>query len=308
LALADIPAGFGAFATAPVTRYRGDNSQNTQSLTLAAGDRVVLPRETVTLGAAYLRGAAGRFALQPLATTKPLSFALTDARLSDAITFPTFILTPELEDTRLRFPTLSPQDREDRRETLTLGGATDGVATGLLRLRATQSAYRDAAFNTGTQSALLGVQDKPDGLWQISLLAGAAWRQSAVGRPITAPVAEAGLDWSPVRFTTWRLSAAREIDDPDQISATSYTLTSARLSLDSAAPGALGVSAWGQAQNAAYLHSRERQTLLSGHFGLSWPLGPVLAATAAYDFNDRQSNTQGRTVDHIITLGMTWTP
>ena len=46
-----------------------------------------------------------------------------------------------------------------------------------------------------------------------------------------APVLEAGFDWLPDLLDHVRLTVAREIDDPDEISAIPYTLTQAKFSL-----------------------------------------------------------------------------
>jgi hypothetical protein len=308
LLLADPVAGFGAYAAASASLYPADTRQNTQSLALAAGERLQLARDTLTFSAAYLRAAATGFALETSASPKPLAYTLTDLRAADEISAPTFTLTPDIDARLLTFPGLALQNRRDTRETLLLRSDGDGILAALLRLRATQSLYRTGGLDSATQSALAGLTDTQDGLWTLSLLAGAAWRQTAHGPPLTAPVLEAGADWAPDADTQLRLTVAREIDDPDDISATPYTLTQARLAVTSGAPGCLTLSARLQAETAAYWRTAERETLYTVRLGAAWPLSPLLALNGDYTFNDRQSNTQGAANEHVLTLGLTWTP
>ncbi len=63
-----------------------------------------------------------------------------------------------------------------------------------------------------------------------------------------------------------------------------------------------------EADHADYLHTPLRETLLSSAFALDWQLNAALAVNAGYSFNDRQANFLRAANEHVVTLGMTWTP
>jgi len=118
---------------------------------------------------------------------------------------------------------------------------------------------------------------------------------------------EAGLDWSPTRLDRIRITAAREIDDPDEVSASSYTLTQAKLSATHDCPSGVIASFSAQGSNAAFFHSRLRETLLSTDANLAFPLGRNLNLAADYSFNTRQANALRAANEHILTLTLAWT-
>ena len=308
LLLTDPLFGFGAFATANAALYPSNRAQNTSGVALGAGERAVLARETITVSAAYLRTQETGFALDTLSITRPVSFTVRDFRANDDVSLGMFTLTPEASATSYSFPSLTAQNRTDTRESLTTTYLPPGPLQFLLRLRAKQSNYETPAFNASTNQILAGLVDTASGLWTFSALAGAAQRQPRLGPALTAPVLEAALDWIPSDLDKLRLTLAREIDDPDEVSAAAYTLTEAKLSFSHEYLRTLSLKISGEAANAAYFHSFKRETLFSTTAGASWQLGPNLALTGDYAFNDRQANYLPAANEHIFTLGMTWTP
>ncbi|MDE2458688.1 MAG: hypothetical protein KGL20_05580, partial [Rhodospirillales bacterium] len=62
------------------------------------------------------------------------------------------------------------------------------------------------------------------------------------------------------------------------------------------------------ASNAAYLHTPLRETLLTGSAQMTWQMSPALALNGRYVFNDRQSNELGAANEHVLTIGISWTP
>ena len=80
LLVADPVAGFGAYAEVNTSAYPQDASQNTVTTALAGGERIELPREVITIAAAYLRGAETGFDIDSQNLAKPQVFALTDLR------------------------------------------------------------------------------------------------------------------------------------------------------------------------------------------------------------------------------------
>jgi hypothetical protein len=308
LLLADPILGFGAYAAGDLSNYTQDPSQNASSLTLAAGERANAGANTLILSAGYLRADETGFALDTVAITQPIEFSVRDLRVSDEIALGRFTLKPAASLTRYAFPDFALQNRTDAREALTAGYLPGGPVQLSLRLQATQSDYRIPVFSAETNQVLAGATDTADGLWTLSALAGAAQRVPHAGREITAPVLEAGLDWMPTDFDKVRLELAREIDDPDEVSAAAYTLSQAKLSLDHVFPSNAGFNFTAQISNATFFRSALRETLAGCTATFIWPLGPYLAVNAAYAFNDRQANQLRAANEHIFTLGASWTP
>jgi hypothetical protein len=126
LVIADPVAGFGAFAMVSPAAYPQDARQNSTTATLAAGERIALPRETLTVAAAYLRSAVTGFDVGSPALSKPLDFSLATLRASDAISATLFTFTPGAELATYTFPALPGLNRRDTRETMTTAYAAGG--------------------------------------------------------------------------------------------------------------------------------------------------------------------------------------
>ena len=308
LLVTDTQLGFGAYAGINASLYPQDNTQNIFGTAVGMGERAVLPRETVTVSAGYLNTEETGFALNTIAITRPIRFSALDLRASDEISAGLFTLKPELSTTTTQFPSAPAENRTDDREGLTTTYLPGGPLDFLLRLQATQSDYRIPALNAETNQALAGLLDAADGLWTFSALAGAAQRLPRSGPALLAPVLEAGLDWMPTELDRLRLSLLREIDDPEDISVTPYTLTQERLSLTHEYLTDVLLHLSEQAAKAAYLQSRDRETLFSSEAGVSWQLNPGLALDGDYAFNDRQANYLRAANEHVVTIGLTWTP
>lgn len=300
--------GLGAFASGAWARYPQDQAQNTSGPTLAVGESVVLPREIITLSGGILHTQETGFDISTIDIIQPVPFTLTDLRASDAITLGQFSLTPALSVTTFRFPDEAVQNRRDDRERATLAYLPGSPLSLVVRLQATQSLYRDPAFNADTEALLAGLVDTADGLWTFSALAGFAQRRPRQGTTLVAPVLEARLDWLPSELDHVRLTVAREIDDPDEISAVPYTLTQARFSLSRSTTEDTTVEISAEADHAAYLQSPDQETVYRAGATLSWQLSAILAVNAAYAFNDRQANFLGAANEHVVTIGATWTP
>jgi hypothetical protein len=301
--------GFGALASVNFQDDPQNISQNTSGYTLAAGELMLLPSQKIILGAGYVAAQETGFALDTVAITRPVAFNVLDFRGSDEISLATVSFKPELETTRFNFASFSSQNRDDDHETFTTSYTPDGPIRYLLRLHATQSVYAAIpAQNSDSDEALAGLVDTADGLWRCSALAGAARRVPRHGRGVTAPVLEAGLDWMPGDLDRLRFTFAHEIDDPDEISLTPYTLTAAGLSLTHEYATDIILNFSAKASNAAYLHSRDREDVFALSAGADWQLNAATALTATYDFNDRQANYLPAANEHVLTLGLTWTP
>ncbi len=308
LVLADPILGFGAYAEANATIYPGNAPQNISGATLAAGERAVLPGETITLAGGYVRGQETGFTLGGPSFSRPVAFALSNFRAGDEISASLFSIKPEFSITATSFPRFPAENRTEDQESLTITYLQGGPVDLLARLHATQSQGSDPVFNAETNQLLAGLVDTENGLWTLSLLAGAAQRQPRQGAIQTAPVLEARLDWMPSLLDRLRLNVAREIDDPDEIGAAPYTLTEAKLALVHDAPAGFTFNFSAEAEHAAFIQSPARETLFTFDAKAAWQLAPSLAIQSDYRFNDRQSNDLRAANEHILTLGARWTP
>nr|WP_246344062.1 outer membrane beta-barrel protein [Acidocella aromatica] len=176
-----------------------------------------------------------------------------------------------------------------------------------MRLHATQSDYKANYLTARTNEILAGVEDKADGLWTLSLLAGAAQRHSR-DISVAAPVLEARLDWLPTQRDKVQLAVLREIDDPDEISATPYRLTEAKLSLEHSLLENVIVNGVAKVSNVAYMKGNSRETLVAASLEMGWYLTPNLALNGSYEFNNRQANYVSAASEHVVTMGLEWMP
>jgi hypothetical protein len=104
------------------------------------------------------------------------------------------------------------------------------------------------------------------------------------------------------------VDAAREIDDPDQISAAPYTLSAIRFRLRHEYLRNVTFNLSARAENAAYLQTDLNETLFDTDAAMTWQVNPAVAITADYAFHDRQANFLRAANEHVVTFGVTWTP
>lgn len=309
LLLTDDAAGFGLYTEGSFNSYPRNPAQSTATGLAAAGECIALPRETITLSAVALRGAVTGFAFDTAAITSPIPFTLLDLRASDKITAGLFTLTPELGLSRYDFAgAASLANRTQQRETATLAYTPGSPLTAILRLSATQMNYADPGQSADIYQGLIGLQEEQNALWTLSLLAGAAQRQARQGPGLITPVIELRADWQPTMLDKISLTASREIDDPDAISATPYTDTSIKLAISHEYLENVTFRTFAQLANAQYIHSELHEFLASGGMDMQWQATPALAVEVVYRFNTRQANTLSAANEHVATLGLTWTP
>jgi hypothetical protein len=308
LTVTDPEIGLGAFAGLTPQDEFTNPGENSTSRTIAAGLRTAGASNMLTVAAFALAAQETGFALNTIATAKPIAFTVRDARVGDAIISGPFTLTPALSATSYSFPGLPADDRTDTREGFTVTYAAGGPGRLVATVHETQSPARNRQLSASTQEALIGLEDSADALWTFRLLAGVARRRARLGGTLTAPVLEAALDWAPTRFDQLRSTIVREVDDPEQLNAAGYRLTGARLQVRHDAADALTLTAAASLDSAAFFSSTLHETLTTMNAAASWGLNPHLVLTAAYVFNDRQANALRAANEHIVTLGLTWTP
>jgi hypothetical protein len=304
----DTQLGFGGYIAGTFSTYPEAADQNTSGYTVALGERVLLPRETLTLALGSINTQVTGFGFNSIVFSRPVATAVKDVRGSDEITLGMLTLKPEFSVSRYAFQGYPSQDRTDYRQSVTGEFTSGGPARLVTLLQATQSQYRQNSFNANTYGALAGIADKATGLWQIRLLAGAASRQPAVGKAMTQPVLEASLDWMPTEIDSLSLDLAREIDDPEQESAEGYTLSDAEVSFAHEYLRNVMITGSGQVGRAVYFDSSLIEILCNAQLSTNWHLNRALSVNATYAFNDRQANDLAAANENILTIGVTWTP
>jgi len=300
--------GMALFASASTSAYPQNPSQNTRALTLAGGGRIALPDQSITLSGGYLQSQESGFALDALSTSKPAAFSVASLRGSDDILAGSVMLKPELSFSNIGFAAYPAQNHAGWREAITLTTQPDAPASLVLRALATQSHGRVADDDGATIQWLAGFDDSASALWSLSALAGVAHGTPRGAKPITAPVLEARLDWAPTELDQLRLSATRELDNPDEISAAPATITSLTLLLTHEYLTSLVFKLSAQVTNAANMDNPLRETIYNFGASGNWQFGASLGLAAAYAFNHRQANLLRTANEHVVTLGVTWTP
>ncbi len=308
LTAADTQLGFGAYIAGTVSTYPAVTAQNTSGYTIALGQRVLLPRETLTLAAASISTQVNGFGFNSISFASPVTTAVKDVRGSDRILLGMLTLTPQFSVSHYAFAGYPSQNRTDYRQSLTGEITSGGPARFVTMLQATQSQYQQAFFNANTYAVLAGVADQATGLWQTRVLVGAASRQPTVGKAMIEPVLEASLSWMPSEIDSLSLDLAREIDDPEEESAEGYTLSEADISFAHEYYRNVMITGSGKVSRAVYFDSSLIETLFKLLVSTNWHLNRALSLNATYAFDDRQANYLAAANENIITMGVTWTP
>ena len=304
----DQELGLGAYVSGTYTDYPSATAQNLSGYTIALGEQALLPRHTLDLAAALVGTQETGFGLNTVNISEPIDTTIKMLRGGDSISVGMFVLKPEFSFTHYGFTNFTDQNRTDYRESLTTEFVPGGPVRIVSLLHATESEYRLSAFSANTYSALIGISDEATGLWNFRLLGGAAWRRPAVGGSLAVPVLEASVSWMPTDLDSLELDAAREIDDPDQESATGYTLSEMKLSLAHEYLRNVIITGSFDFSRASFIASPLIESLYAATAAINWHLNRALVVNANYAFNDRQANFLNAANQHVFTLGFTWSP
>jgi hypothetical protein len=308
LVAADPYLGFGAYLAANAQYLPSQPDQNISGYTVALGEAAVLPDQKLTIAAGYARAATTNFSLTAINPGKPLAYTVAGITAGDRIAAGMFTIAPEISYAAIRFDRSNALDFSQTRERTEIGYQPGGPIRLVTLFEATQSANHLPALNGASDTLLAGLDEDATGLWEFRLLAGAAWRLPAQGRPLTAPVLEAGAIWAPTELTRITADLLREVDDPDQLTPAGYTLTQADLSIIEEASRDTDISAGLAASHAGYFQGGLNQDLFTADAGITWHLNRGLALSAAYAFADRQANFARAANQHVFSLNAVWTP
>ncbi|MDE8343771.1 MAG: outer membrane beta-barrel protein [Acidocella sp.] len=300
--------GFGAYAAGQSQNYPQSPSQNSNGYTVALGEGLLLPHNTLILALVRLRTQETGFTLASISTLKPAPLTGTEFRASDKFSTGMLTLTPEfIYATAVTAPPAS-LTATNIGGGLTLTFTPDAITSLVMHLHASNWRFSQPGQNANDDTALIGLSNDAERLWSFRLLAGIAARQPTTGKSQIVPVIEAAADWMPSSLTSLDFTAAHEIEDPERLDAASYTLTESKLSLAHELRRNIIITTAASATQAVYFHNPLTETILSNADTITWRLNRQFKLATAYRFNDRQANHLRAANEHIVTLTLTWAP
>jgi hypothetical protein len=312
----------GTYLSANDVHYWGEPSQNRTDGTAFLGGTINLGRDKLTLGGGYLAQHEERTALDALPSDRPVAFTVENLRASYASDFGRFTVTPSIDLNRWRFDNTTifglPVSEAARDRTTAQSGVTlrYGWMTGrdLLWVTRVVSTHYDhpaagvPSNNSTSWQTLLGVDYDDDTVWRYRLLGGVEYRQAASTAVAsqTTGIAEAGITWSPTGMTTVRATASRGIEDAAQAGLSSFTYTSAQLSLDHEYLRNVLLSASATIRRASFNQTGGQQLGIGFGTGATWLINRDLRLSLTYDFADvRNEHLPAGTVAGDYTRNLT---
>ena len=295
-------SSLGLFLSADDTRYPEQPSQNRTDATAFLGGTLDIGRGKLTLGAGYAARHQDRTELDALPSDRPVAFQVGTLRAAHAMNFGRFTVTPAAEFNHWRFDNTTirgvPVNQSTRDRAAAQGGATLRYAwmparemvlvTRVLDTRYDHPAAGTPSNNSLSYQILLGLEYDDNTVWRYRLLGGAQHRApaSAAFQSQTTGIAEAEIVWSPSGLTTLRATATRGIEDAAQSGLSSFTYTSARLTLDHEYLRNVLLNASATLRHAAFQQTGGQQWGLSFGAGASWLINRNLSVSLTYDFSD----------------------
>ncbi len=297
------------------------SAQSATAWTAALGGTVEIGQDRLVLGAAHLDLFQTARSLDGLPIDRPGRFRVNNARASYAWRAGRLSVTPglSLSDTRYddvfvggRRVVQRYRDRTAIQGNLTLRWELAPLRDLVLDLRAVgfDHARREPGrpSRDATTVALLGGIDyATDAVWRLRALAGLQRRAFAdpTLSPVSGPMAEASLIWTPSGLTTVTTTLSRRIEDAAEVSAVSYTFTGARLAVDHELYRNLLLAGSLDLQQAEYQQRGGRDRLVGVGLGATWLIDRRLRASATWDWTTRQRQgrqRQGGAVEEGVAL------
>ena len=165
-----------------------------------------------------------------------------------------------------------------------------------------------ASNNSTSWQILLGADYDDDTVWRYRVLVGGEYRQSASAgiASQSTPIAEAEITWSPSGMTTVRATAVRGIEDAAQTGLSTYTYTSAKLTVDHEYLRNILLNASATVQQATFNQTGGQQLGFGFGAGATWLVNRTLRLSLTYDFADvRNEHLPVGTVAGDYTRGLT---
>jgi hypothetical protein len=312
----------GLYGSANDVHYLGEPSQNRTDGAAFLGGTVNLGRDKLTLGGGYLAQHEDRTALDALPSDRPVAFTVENLRASYEAAFGQFTATPSIELDRWRFANTTifgvpvseaARDRSTAQTGVTLRYGWMSGRDVLWVTRVVDTHYDEPAAgvpsnNSTAWQTLLGVDYDDDTVWRYRLLGGVEYREaaSAAVASQTTGIAEAEITWSPSGLTTIRATAARGIEDAAQTGLSSYTYTSAQLTVDHEYFRNVLLNGTATVRQASFNQTGGQQVGFAFGTGATWLINRTLRLSLTYDFTDvRNAHLPAGTVAGDYTRGLT---
>jgi hypothetical protein len=308
----------GAFFSADDIRYFGVPSQNRTDGAAFFGDSLNLGRDTLTLGAGYLARHEDRTELDALPSDRPVAFSVANLRASYATTFGRISATPSIDLNRWRFDNTTilgvpvsqtPRDRTTGQLGVTwrygwMAGRDLLLVTQVLDTHYDFPASGVASNNATSWRVLAGVDYDDDTVWRYRLLGGVEYRQAVVASETTG-IAEVEVTWVPSGLTTVRATATRGVEDAAQTGLSSYTYTSARLTVDHEYQRNVLLNASATVRQATFNQSGGQQFGAALGAGATWLINRNARLSLTYDVGEvRNQHLPAGTVAGDFTRGL----
>jgi hypothetical protein len=292
----------GGYFSADDVHYLGQPSQNRTDGAAFLGGTVPVGRDKLTLGGFWLARHEDRTALDALPSDRPVAFSVVNLRASYAAEFGRLTATPAFEINRWRFDNTTilgvPVSEAARDRTTAQSGVTLGYGwmpgRDVLWLNRVVSTHYDdpspgvPSNNSNAWQSLIGVDYDENTVWRYRVLGGVEYRQSAsplVASPVTG-IAEADITWSPSGMTTVRAAASRGVEDAAQTGLSSYTYTSATISLDHEYLRNVLLNASATVRQASFNQTGGQQVGVAFGVGTTWLINRDMRLSLTYDFAD----------------------
>jgi hypothetical protein len=312
----------GLYVSADDVHYLGEPSQNRTDGAAFLGGTINLGRDKLTLGFGYLTRHEDRTELDALPSDRPVAFTVANLRASYAAPFGRFTATPSIDLNRWRFDNTTilgvpigeaARDRTTVQPALTLryGWMPGRDLLWVTRLVAThydEPAAGVPSNNSKSWQTLFGVDYDDNTVWRYRLLGGVEYREaaSAAIASQTAGIAEAEITWSPTGMTTLRATASRGIEDAAQTGLSSYTYSSAQLTVDHEYLRNVLLNASATVRQATFNQTGGQQFGIAFGTGATWLVNRNLRLSLTYDFSDvRNSHLPVGTVAGDYTRSLT---
>ncbi len=285
-------------------------AQGQTNWTASLGGGMDIGRDRLTLAAAHLSLHQARTEIDAIASDTPVAYQVNDLRTSYSIGLVRASITPDLSFSQYRYDATTilgaPSPQGYRNRDIGRGGITYRyeLAPGRNLVfvgRATQTTYTQPQAGSPSRNStgyelLAGIDDDYDGVWRARLLLGWEIRDFAAAQYAThsAPIAEAGLIWTPNGLTTVTATLTQSIEDAAQEGTAGYTYTTAKLRLDHEYLRNVLLHASAGAQRAVFTQGGGTQNGVTLGAGITWLMNRNLRLSADYAFNAQQGapNTQ----------------
>jgi hypothetical protein len=288
----------GAVVNLQNTQYFSMPNQTQTNGSAAAGARLDLGQDQLTLALAHSSQHENLAAINAIASSQPISLQLDDARASYTLVKGRWNLTTGLEASNWAYgdatiagqpSSQSYRDRIVGQGAMTLRYEWAPLRNVLFVMRALSQDYTRIPTGQPTTNSqgyqILGGLDYDDnGVWRWRMLLGGEVREftASVYRPRNTVIAEAEATWFPSEMTTLRATLSRDTEDAAQEGVSGLIYTAGRLTIDHELTRQVLLRAYAGVQQADYFGGGE-QTGYTAGVGVLWTLNRNLRLSLTYD-------------------------